>query len=141
MVIEYINKFRFFRERINNFLLLSEFTDIDVMAQAMTFYGDGFETSSISLSFALYELAKNLDIQSKLQHEVDTVLAGHKGEITYEAVQEMSYLDKIISGIYILFKKNLLKKYVGMKLFRQIKKYARNVLIFVLLYKKIRFLF
>lgn len=68
------------------------------MAQAMTFYGDGFETSSISLSFVLYELSLNLDVQKKLQNEISTTLAKSSGEITYEGVKEMTYLDKIIAG-------------------------------------------
>lgn len=76
----------------------SEFKDIDVMAQAMTFFVDGFETSSVAMSFTLFELAKHADIQDKLRKEVDSVLTKHGGEVTYEAIQEMHYLDMVISG-------------------------------------------
>lgn len=79
---------------------LSEFKDIDVIAQAMTFYADGFETSSIALSFSLYEIASNKHVQEKLQQEIETVLAKYGGEITYDAVQEMTYLECVLCGWY-----------------------------------------
>lgn len=50
------------------------------------------------MQFALYELARNPDVQKKLQEEIDTVLAKHENKITYEAVQEMEYLDGVING-------------------------------------------
>lgn len=64
----------------------------------MTFFIDGFETSSIALSYALYSLAANPDIQSTLRAEIDESLAKNHGEITYESVLEMSYLDKVYMG-------------------------------------------
>lgn len=72
------------------------------MAQAMTFYGDGFETSSIVIAFALYEIGANLEIQQKLREEVDTILAKYNGTINYDAILEMSYLDKVILGMYFI---------------------------------------
>jgi cytochrome P450 family 6 len=50
------------------------------------------------MSFCLYELAVNLDIQDRLRNEIDTVLKEHEGRVTYEGIQEMKYLDKVISG-------------------------------------------
>lgn len=64
----------------------------------MTFYADGFETSSIALSFALFEIAANPEIQRKVMKEVDTVLDKYDGEITYDSIQEMCYLDNVLSG-------------------------------------------
>jgi cytochrome P450 family 6 len=58
----------------------------------------GFETSSTTLSFCLYELAVNPDIQTKLREEVDVTLEKLGGQITYDGVQSMKYLSQVIDG-------------------------------------------
>jgi Fe-S cluster biogenesis protein NfuA len=50
------------------------------------------------MSFALYCLALNPDVQKKVREEVDSVLKKHGGEITFEGVQEMTYLEMALSG-------------------------------------------
>jgi cytochrome P450 family 6 len=50
------------------------------------------------MSFELYELAMHPDIQQRLRAEITRVLAKHQGEVTYEGLQEMSYLDMVVSG-------------------------------------------
>lgn len=68
-------------------------------AQAFAFYIGGFETTSSTLQFALYELAINPDIQTKVRKEIKHVLAKNKGELTYEAVMtEMEYLGRVFDG-------------------------------------------
>ena len=62
------------------------------------FFAAAFETSATTMTFCLYELALNLDIQDRLRDEIDTVLKKHGDSVTYEGIQEMKYLDKIISG-------------------------------------------
>ncbi|XP_068081654.1 cytochrome P450 6B4-like [Anabrus simplex] len=57
----------------------------------------GFETTSTTMSFCLHELAVNPDIQRRLQEEIDSTLLEYGGKITYEAIQKMEYLDRVVS--------------------------------------------
>jgi cytochrome P450 family 6 len=74
-----------------------KFTDLDVTAQAFLFFIAGFETSGTTMSFALYELARNQEIQTRLRNEINEVLSKHNNQITYEATNEMPYLDQVIN--------------------------------------------
>nr|CAD7434716.1 unnamed protein product [Timema monikensis] len=74
-----------------------ELTETLMTDQCFVFFLAGFETSSTTMSFVLYELAVNPDIQERLGAEIDEVLEKHKGKITYDAIHEMSYLDKVVN--------------------------------------------
>lgn len=65
----------------------------DVVAQSFVFFVAGFETSSTTMSYCLYELARNPKIQQKVQNEIDSV-----GELTFEAINQMNYLESCIDG-------------------------------------------
>lgn len=67
-------------------------------AQAFVFLIAGFETSAATIQFALYELALQPDLQKKLTEEIDRVIAKHNGQITYDGLQEMTLLDRVVSG-------------------------------------------
>jgi cytochrome P450 family 6 len=72
------------------------FTDSRLASQAFIFFLAGFETSSTTLSFCLYELAVNPAIQTKLREEIDATLEKFGGQITYDAVQGMKYMGQVI---------------------------------------------
>lgn len=67
-------------------------------AQCFVWFIGGYETSSITITFTLYELAQNLEVQKKAQEEIDTILSKHDGNLTYDVLQEMVYLDMVVSG-------------------------------------------
>jgi cytochrome P450 family 6 len=68
------------------------------VAQAFVFLIAGYETSASTLSFALYELALHPEIQHRLRVEIMQVLKKHDGKLTYDGMQEMLYLDRVVSG-------------------------------------------
>lgn len=75
----------------------------EMAAQCFVFFFAGFETSATTMTFALLELSINQEIQDKLRNEIHMVLKNHDGTVSYEAVMQMTYLDKVIQGkLFIL---------------------------------------
>ncbi|XP_030029643.2 probable cytochrome P450 6a14 [Manduca sexta] len=68
----------------------------DVAANAMLYMIAGYETSATTGQFAAYQLALNPEVQSKAREEVDRVLAKYGGKCTYEAQNEMTYLNMVL---------------------------------------------
>lgn len=69
----------------------------EITAQAFVFFGAGFESSSSTMSFSLFELARHSDIQKKVQKEIDEILEKtENNELTYDSLNEMKYLDCIV---------------------------------------------
>ncbi|XP_053670575.1 probable cytochrome P450 6a14 [Anopheles nili] len=72
-------------------------TQNELAAQAFVFFLAGFETSSTTQSFCLYELAKNPDIQERLRQEINRAIEENDGQVTYDAVMGIQYLDNVIN--------------------------------------------
>ncbi|KAM8714441.1 hypothetical protein ACLKA7_014554 [Drosophila subpalustris] len=75
----------------------------ELAAQVFVFFLAGFETSSSTMSYCLYELAQHSDIQDKLREDVLRVLEKHDGKVTYECIKDMRYLDQVISETLRLY--------------------------------------
>ncbi|XP_043480613.1 cytochrome P450 9e2-like [Leptopilina heterotoma] len=69
----------------------------DIVAQAFIFYLAGFATSATVMGFVAHELAVNPEIQDKLREEVDHFTKEENGEISYDTLSKMKYLDMVIS--------------------------------------------
>ncbi|KAH8356248.1 hypothetical protein KR200_000354, partial [Drosophila serrata] len=68
----------------------------EVLAQSFVFFIAGFETSSSTMAFALYELAKNSHIQDKVRAEVEEFLERHNQLLTFESTKDLKYLNMVI---------------------------------------------
>ncbi|XP_070152267.1 cytochrome P450 9e2-like [Polyergus mexicanus] len=69
----------------------------DMVSQAFVFFFGGFDSTSTLMCFAAHEIAVNEQIQKKLQHEIDKVLEESNGSAPYEIVNNMEYMDAVIS--------------------------------------------
>lgn len=66
----------------------------EVVAQAFVFFIGAFESTSSTISLCLYELTKNIELQRKVQEEIDVVLKRNETkEINYDSVIQMKYLE------------------------------------------------
>lgn len=70
----------------------------ELAAQAFVFFLAGFETSSTTMTFALYEITRDKDLQNKMRQEIREVLKKHDGKLTYDAIKEMDLLSRVVDG-------------------------------------------
>ncbi|KXJ79843.1 hypothetical protein RP20_CCG027716 [Aedes albopictus] len=72
--------------------------DNELVAQCFIFFLAGFDTLSTGLTFLTYELALNPEIQQRLYEEVMETESNLDGKpLTYEVLQQMQYMDMVIS--------------------------------------------
>ncbi|XP_076375889.1 cytochrome P450 9e2-like [Megalopta genalis] len=68
-----------------------------IVANTVTFFFDGFETTRLTLAFIGYQLAKHPEIQEKLRNEIRTAIVKNDGVIAFETLKELKYMDQVIS--------------------------------------------
>lgn len=72
-----------------------EFEGDTLVAQSAIFFIAGLESSSVTMSFALYEVARNPDIQRRVRAEIHKCLKANG--LTYESINDMKYLTQVIN--------------------------------------------
>uniref|UniRef100_A0A182JAM5 Uncharacterized protein n=1 Tax=Anopheles atroparvus TaxID=41427 RepID=A0A182JAM5_ANOAO len=73
-----------------------QLSSLDMAAHGVTFFIDGFETSSLAMCFALYELARHPDCQQTLRSEL-MAARNENGSIDYDTLLELPYLDQVLN--------------------------------------------
>ncbi|XP_050307090.1 cytochrome P450 6k1-like [Anthonomus grandis grandis] len=69
-----------------------------MVAQAITFFIAGFETTSNLLGFTLYELSLRPDCQEKLRQEIFELFGDDcSTPMSFDKIQQMQYLDMVIA--------------------------------------------
>lgn len=68
------------------------------MAQAFIFFFAGFDSVARTMCFMAYELAVNLDVQQRLRAEIEEANDNYNGQITYDTLMELKYMDMVVSG-------------------------------------------
>ncbi|KAF0305394.1 putative cytochrome P450 6a13 [Amphibalanus amphitrite] len=77
-------------------------SDSSIVTQSSLFLVAGYDTTSLLLTFAAYCLALDQEIQQRVQQEIDEALERHGG-LTYEAIQDMPYLDRVMAETLRLY--------------------------------------
>ncbi len=78
-------------------------TNSEILSTAIIFLAAGYETTTTILGFIVYNLAMHPEYQERLCQEIDSVLKNHNAKISYDAVQEMAYMDMIINETLRLY--------------------------------------
>ncbi|EAT41345.1 AAEL007010-PA [Aedes aegypti] len=73
-----------------------QISEIDMAGHGVSFFADGFETSSTVMTNCLFDLASHPEIQTRLREEIRNVQAT-KGGINYDNIGEMTYLDQVLN--------------------------------------------
>ncbi|XP_046617580.1 cytochrome P450 6k1-like [Neodiprion virginianus] len=68
----------------------------NLVAQAAVFFTAGFETSSTAMSFSMYELALQPNLQRRLRDEINSALDESGGKLSYDMVMNLPYLDMVV---------------------------------------------
>ncbi|CAH1134780.1 unnamed protein product [Ceutorhynchus assimilis] len=75
----------------------NQLNEKELIANTMVMYAAGFETSSTTTTFLMYELAKNQDIQDKVREEILGICKKNQsGEVTYDDLADMKYSEMCI---------------------------------------------
>ncbi|ALC41831.1 Cyp6g1 [Drosophila busckii] len=74
-----------------------------LVAQAVVFFTAGFETSSSTMAFALYELAKHPEMQQRVRQEIHEALLEEGGKLSYERINSLEYLSMVVDEVLRMY--------------------------------------
>lgn len=74
-----------------------EFNEETVASLISSFFVDAFESAASNASFALFRISQHPEVQQKLRQEINSTLEKYDGNVTYEALKEMTYLQQVIN--------------------------------------------
>lgn len=69
-------------------------SDLDAAAHCVTLFLDGYETTSVTLHQAFYEIGKNKQVQDKLRKEINESV-DRSEFLSYEKLLELPYLNQV----------------------------------------------
>jgi len=92
-------------------MFTDKYTDDDIIGNAILLFVAGSETISSMVSFCLYELALNKEIQDKLRTEILSKKAKHDGQFNNEFLMDLHYTNMVLEGIIIFQNNNILQLY------------------------------
>lgn len=72
-------------------------------AQVALLYLAGFDTTASAIAYCLFELSQNAELMERLHAEIDEVLERHNNVLSYDIINEMTFLDHCIAGEIIIF--------------------------------------
>ena len=78
---------------------MNTLTDEEIIGQCIVFLSAGSETTGATLSFIAFYLAHNSEVQKKLLKEIDRAVQTRGDVPTFEFVQNIEYLDRVICEV------------------------------------------
>nr|AAR88134.1 CYP6G2 [Drosophila melanogaster] len=74
-----------------------------LVAQAVLFFTAGFESSSSTMAFAMYELAKDTDVQQRLREEIKDALVESGGQVTLKMIESLEFMQMILLEVLRMY--------------------------------------
>lgn len=81
----------------------------EIAAQVYLFFAAGLDSTTAALTYSLYKLSKNPEIQTETRGIIDAAFEKYNGQLTYEMLMDLPYIDQIIEGESSVDKTNILK--------------------------------
>lgn len=79
-------------------MLSTELDFNDIFAHSSVMFVAGLDNLVSTIKNCIYELSKSEELQTKARHDVLDAMDKTNGELTYETLNEMQYLDQCING-------------------------------------------